>query len=165
MAPTFQYELGPADMEAFFVHHAAQAPYLAARNRRMRWIWGVAFALLALVYASRSPHTSIALLAFALAYLPFYGRLNRWWYIRHQRRLFAGPDAPRLGAMTLELADGQLLVAEPEGSARLELSAIKRIDESASHYFLYVGPAAAIVVPRRPDGADGFVQALREAGA
>jgi hypothetical protein len=164
MSATLKYELGQADMEAFFAHHASHAPYILARNRRMRWVWGGLFALLALAYFSQSLGGGLTFLALAIVFLLFYGRLNRWWYIRHNRRLNTGPDGPRLGTTKLELAGGHLLVEAPEGSSKLKLSAIRRIDESNSHYFIYLGPVSAVVVPKAGDQAENFINALRGAG-
>jgi hypothetical protein len=165
VSTTLEYELGQADMGAFFAHHASHAPYIVARNRRMRWIWAGLFALLALAYFSWSPGGGLAFLALAIVFLLFYGRLNRWWYVRHNRRLNTGPDGPRLGTTKLELAGGHLLVEAPEGSSKLDLSAIRRIDESDSHYFIYLGPVSAIVVPKAGGQAESFVKALRGAEA
>ena len=165
MSATLEYELDQADLEAFFTHHASHAPYILSRNRRMRWIWGVLFALLALAYASWSPGVSVAFAIIGVALLVFYGRLNRWWYIRHNLRINAGPDGPCLGAMRLELAGGQLLIEAPEGSSKLELSSIRRIDESDTHFFVYMGPVSAIIVPKLGGQAEAFVQSVRTAQA
>jgi hypothetical protein len=165
MSVTLEYELGQADLEAFFEHHASHAPYIAARNRRMRWVWAGIFTLLALAYSTWSPGGSVAFLGLAVAFLLFYGRLNRWWYVRHNRRVNAGPDGPRLGQTKLELAGGQLLVEAPEGSSRLDLAAVRRIDESDSHYFIYLGPVSAVIVPKAVGTADAFVRALRSGEA
>jgi hypothetical protein len=164
MNATLEYKLVEADMEAFFRHHASHAPYIVARNRRMRWIWGGLLVLLALAYYYQSlVGGSIAFLALAITFLLFYDRLNRWWYIRHNRGLNMAPDGPRLGATKLELTDGHFLFELPEGSTKLKLSAIRRIDESDSHYFIYLGPFSAVVVPKFDHQADDFINALRGA--
>jgi hypothetical protein len=165
---TLEYELGHSDLEAFFTHHAHHAPYIVKRNRRMRWIWAAVFTLTAAAYAPVSPAGALVFAVIAVTFLAVYGRLNRWWYIRHNRRLNAGPDGPRLGHIRLERASGQLLVEAPEVSSRLELSAIRRIDESDSHYFIYMGPVSAIIVPKsgtRGGSPAAFVQSIREAQA
>jgi hypothetical protein len=131
----------------------------------MRWVLGSLFALLALLYLAESPSGSLALLTLAILFLAFYGRLNRWWYVRHNLRLNAGRDGPRLGTTKLGLVSGKLLVEAPEGSSKLELSAIRRIDASHSHFFLYLGPVSALIVPRAGDEAEAFIQALRSACA
>ena len=163
---TLDYELEASDLEAFFAHHAKNAPYLVSRNRRMRWIWAGLFALLAIViYETRSRAEGVSLGILAAIYLLFYGRLNRWWYVRHNRRLNSGPDGPRLGPVKLELEGGKLVITAPEASSQIELSAIRRIDESDAHYFIYLGPASAGIVPKRSRGAQEFVRELRSATA
>jgi hypothetical protein len=158
-----EYELDQGDLEAFFEHHATHAPYIRARNRRMRWIWGGVFALLALAYASRWPAAGLAMLVIGAVFLGFYGSLNRWWYVRHNRRINAGPDAHRPGATRLGIAEGRLHIEAPDGSSQLEMTAIRRIEESGAHFFVYTGPASAVIVPRLDGRAEEFVQALREA--
>ncbi|WKZ79758.1 MAG: hypothetical protein QY327_10470 [Fimbriimonadaceae bacterium] len=164
MSATLEYELGQADMEAFYAHHATHAPYIVAHNRRMQWIWGSVFALLALVYFSKSLAGGFAFLSIAIAFVLLYGRLNRLWYISHNRRLNSGPDGPRYGTTNLKLADGYLLVEAPVGSAQFELSAIRRIDESNSHHFLYLGPASALVVAKALNQTESFINTLRGGG-
>ncbi len=158
---TLEYELGQRDFEAFIVHHAAHAPYIVKSNRRMLWVWGGLFALVTLVMAQRSPAGGVAFATINIISLSFYGRLNRWWYVRRNLQMFAGPDGPRFGATRLELGPDRLHVDVPGGRSEIELSAIHRIDESESHFFLYLDPVAAIIVPKSGDGVDGFVQALR----
>jgi hypothetical protein len=64
------------------------------------------------------------------------------------------------------MAGFEVLTEEaPEGSSKLELSAIRRIDESNSHYFIYLGPVSAVVVPKAGDQAENFINALRGAEA
>ena len=163
MSVAIQYQLDSKDMEAFFRHHASHAPYIVARNQRMRWIWSGLFALMALLYFLSSLKGGLAFLALAVVYLLFYGRLNRWWYVRHNRRIHSGPDGPRLGPVKLELVGEHLLVEGAEGSSRLQLSAIRRVDESESHYFIYLGPVAAVVLPKSAAGVEAFLEELRSA--
>jgi hypothetical protein len=166
MNATLEYDLGPGDLEAFFIHHATRAPYITSRNRRMRLLWGGLGALVAVAYARMSVWWGIAFTVLLVTFLALYGPLNRWWYVRQNLRLNAGPDGPRLGAMRVRLdSPGQLLVEGPEGSSRLALSAVRRIEESASHFFIYTGPAAAIIVPKQAGRALAFMEALRVARA
>lgn len=131
----------------------------------MRWVWFGTFALLALVISFESISGSVVFLGLSVISLVFYVRVNRWWYVRHNRRINAGPDGPRVGVTKLELADRHLLIDAPEVSANLELSAIRRIDESHSHYFIYLGPISAGIIPKVAYDAESFVQALRDAVA
>jgi hypothetical protein len=129
----------------------------------MRWIWGGLFALLASAYGSWSLAGTIMFVMIAVIFLLFYARVNRWWYIRHNLRINSGPDGPRFGATKLELAGGQLLVEAPEGSSKLDLSAIRRIDECDTHFFIYTGPVSAIIVPKLGSQAEVFIRSVRSA--
>ena len=166
MNSAIEYELDRSDLEAFFAHAAEHTPYLAKRTRRMRWIWFSVFGVMALLYVRSSVTAALVWAGLAVLFLAFYGRLSRWMFVRHNRRVNAGPDGPRLGHTKLELGPGELVAETSEGSARLALSAIRRIEESDSHYFIYFGPIAAIVVPKsatRGCPPDAFVQSIREA--
>lgn len=166
MDSTIEYELDRSDLEAFFAHTAGHTPYLVKRDRRMRWIWAAVFGAIALLYARLSPAFALVFAGLAVIFLAFYPRLNRWRFVRHNRRLNAGPDGPRLGHTKLELCPGELAVETPEGSARLALSAIRRIDESESHFFIYMGPISAVILPKsaaQGGAAGAFVQSIRNA--
>jgi hypothetical protein len=160
------YELGQSDLAAFIAHHAEHAPCIVKRNRRMRWIWAGVFALTTLASAPSSPTGAFAFATVAVVFLVFYARFNRWWYVRHNRRLNAGPDGPRLGHTKLELRSGEIAIEAPEGSSKLSLSAIRRIEESDSHYFIYLGPVSAIILPKSGTHGDqprALVQSIRDA--
>jgi hypothetical protein len=161
-----QFELAPRDLEAFASHHATEAPHLVRRIRRMRLVWAVIFGVIAWEYAKTSVPGALGFLVIGGAYLAAYGPLNRFLYVRQNRNLNTGPDAPRLGPVTLRLERGRLRVDAREGSSTLQPSAIRRVTESRTHYFLYVGPTSAIIVPKTGvTGGDpaAFVRAVREA--
>ena len=162
---TLNYELTSEDLEAFFQHHARHAPYITKRNTRMRWLWAACLALLSVGFVERSPARAAGILALAAVFAALYPSLNTWWYVRHNRKLNAGPDAPVLGAVTL-LLDGEHLVAEaPEGSSTLELSAVRRIEESSEYFYIYTSPIAALIVPKRYAEAAAFVASLQASRA
>lgn len=154
-----EYDLDASDLRAFFVHHARHAPHIVKRNRRMWWVWASILAVLVFIYGQVSLLFAAVSACAGAALLAVYGPLTRWFYVRHNCRLNAGPDGFRLGRMTLELDGDRLLVDGADGSSRLELSAIQRIEEGPSHYFLYLGPAAAIIV--RKHGVDSVGEMIR----
>jgi hypothetical protein len=161
---TLEFELTRADLDAFVTHDAAHSPHLARRIRRMRLVWAVVFAVIAIEYGRTSPVGALGFAAVGIAYLALYGPLNRFLYVRQRRGLRGRPETPGVGPVRLALASGRLEVQAARGSAHLDPADIRRIDESASHYFLYVGPSSAIVVPRlgatRGD-PDALVRSLR----
>ncbi|MAE62144.1 MAG: hypothetical protein CMJ49_12410 [Planctomycetaceae bacterium] len=162
MTVALDYQLTAADLDAFAVHHAAHAPHLRRHNQRMRWVYAIVFGLIAVGYAQFATTGAVIFAVIAVIYLIFYARFNRWWVVRHSRRANAGPDGPTLGPIQLRLTDDQLLIDEPEGNARLAVTAIRRFDESDTHHFIYLGPSAALIVPKAVDGAADFIQALRD---
>lgn len=163
---TLEFELTRADLDAFASHHAAHAPHLARRIRRMRLVWTVVFAVITVEYARTSRAGAAAFALIGVAYVALYGPLNRFLYARQHRALRRRPETPGVGPVRLSLADGGLAVDAAQGAGRIDPAAIERIDEATAHYFVYVGPSAAIVVPRsgasRGD-ADAFVRSLRAA--
>lgn len=163
---TLEYELTRADLDAFATHHAAHAPDLAQRIRRMRFVWAVVFAVIAVEYGRISPVGAVGFGALGVAYIALYGRLNRFLYVQQSRGLKRGPEVPGVGPVTLTLMSGALLVDGRAGQARVALSRIRRVEESPSHYFVYVGPTAGLVVPRAgvaTGDPEAFVRALRAA--
>ena len=136
ISKTLQYELNQQGMEAFYAHHVAHAPYLVARYRRLRWTSSGIFVLIALAYLPLRSSGTAVFLVLAVVYFVFFYRIHHWSYVRYYRRVNAGPDGPRLGAVKLELRDHDLLVESPEASSRINLSAVRRIDESDSRYYL-----------------------------
>ena len=116
MSKTLQYDLNQQDMEAFYAHHVAHAPYLVARYRRLRWTSSGIFVLIALAYLPLRSSGTAVFLVLAVVYFVFFYRIHHWSYVRYYRRVNAGPDGPRLGAVKLELTDHDLLVESPEAS-------------------------------------------------
>jgi hypothetical protein len=160
------FEITPRDLEAFASHHAAEAPHLVGRIRRMRLVWAGVFGLIAWEYSKTSVSGALGFLVVGAAYLAAYGPLNRFLYVRQNRNLNNGPDAPRLGPVTLRFEAGRLEVEATQGSSTLQPSAIRRVTESPTHYFLYLGPTSAIIVPKTGvTGGDpgAFVRAVRVA--
>jgi hypothetical protein len=133
---TLDYDLTRADLDAFATHQAAIAPHLVARIRRMRLVWAVVFTVIVWEYAKISPAGALGFAAVGLAYLAAYGPLNRFLYARQNRRLNRDPEAPRAGHVSLEL------------TTSLRSGAIRRVDRSPAHHFVYIGPTSAIIIPR-----------------
>lgn len=158
-----EYTLDRSDLEAFVRHHAKNAPHRKAYDRRMVVFWILVIATVALLQARTSIGSAIGVVVFGVVVLVFRGPVNRWWIVRHNMRLSQGPDAQDLGDTRLELVGGRLHTEGPEGTTQYELSAIKRIEESATHHFLILGPSLAIVVPRTAPGVETFMAELREA--
>jgi len=160
-----EYTLNHGDLDAFFAHHADHAPYIRARNRRMRWLWVGLFGLFAILLYESSKTMSLACGALAVAYLLFYVPLNRWWYVRHNHRLNAGQESLATGRVRLSLQGSQLLVDGESASSTFQLSALQRIESSATHYFLYTGPAMALIIPKVGGEAEALVRSIRDAKA
>jgi hypothetical protein len=166
MSSPLHYELTGADLDAFATYHAGHAPQLTARIKRMRFVWTGVFLFIAWEYSKSSVSGALAFLVLGAAYVGAYGPINRYLYVRQNRGLNAGSDAPRLGPVTLNVEAGRLRVQSSEGLTTLEPSAIRRIEESPSHWFLYLGPTAAIIVPKAGvTGGDpaALVRAVRAA--
>jgi len=160
-----EFTLKDDDLDAFFVHHVSNAPHLVSRNRRRRWIWFGIFALLAvLLYPSSSPAALVFSIA-AMAYLLFYEPLNRWWYIRHNRRINSGQPNLARGHVRVALSGDQLHVEGEHASTVFALTAILRIEESTTHYFLYTGPSMAIIIPKLRSNTETLIQSIRDAKA
>jgi len=129
----------------------------------MRVVWAVVFAIIGIDYARTSGLGALGFTAVAIAYLVLYGPINRYIYLR-QTRGVRQRHAPGVGRVVLGLSANALTVDGSNGTVRLEYAAVRRIEESPTHYFLYVGPAAAIVVPRdrvAKGDPEAFVHALR----
>lgn len=108
-----------------------------------------------------SPVFGLGFLGVAAAFIVLYGPLNAWWYVRYNRQLNASQDAQVVGRTRLELENGQLSIEAVEGSSTMKTSAIRRIDESDSHFFIYFGPSIAQIVPKSVVQSEQFVQCLR----
>jgi hypothetical protein len=160
-----EFTLKDDDLDAFFAHHAANAPHITARNRRMRGVWFAVFALLAVLFYQSSRPAAIVFGASAIAYLLFYVPLNRWWYLRHNHRLHSGERSLATGRVKVTLSGDQLHVDGEHASTIFALAAILRIEESATHYFLYTGPSMAIIIPKLGNNAATLMQSIRDAKA
>jgi len=161
---SLEYELTGADVDAFATYHVGHDAHLAKRITRMRWVWAVVFAVIGFEYARTSKLGGLAFAGIAIAYLAIYGPMNRYLFRRQMGGGMHRGPAPGIGRVTLRLTSDGLVVDGSNGTTRLEASAIRRIEAAPAYYFLYVGPLAAIIVPRtgvsRGD-PDAFVRALQ----
>ena len=166
VTPALRFDLTKSDLDALASHHADESPHLRNRIRRMRLLWAGIFGLIAWEYSKTSVPGALAFLALGAAYVAGYGPLNRFLYVRQSRNLNAAPETPRLGPVTLRFEQGRLRVESSEGAATVQPQAIRRIAETPAHWFLYVGPTAAVIVPKMGvEGGDpaALVAAVREA--
>jgi len=100
--------------------------------------------------------------AYGLAIL-FLGTITEWRAPRMVRRSFANGLRPPLSPSRLWVdASGGVVDESPKTTTWYSPSAIEKIEETPAYVFVYVGPARALVIPRRADEAAvrAFVQAL-----
>ncbi len=93
-----------------------------------------------------------------VSYVPF----ARWWYVLHNRRVNRTAANTSLGFKRLFLENRQLTLQGLETTTTLKPSAIQRVEESVTHYFIYIGPMQAIVVPKYSEQVSSFMEALLE---
>jgi hypothetical protein len=165
VSSVIEFEVRQEDLEAFFCHHARHAPYLIKEERRTRWFSASAIALVGLLLLKLDLAIAIAIFVGAFIYFVFYPFLGRRWYVRHNLRASSSGRGQEMGAVKLTLENDSILAEAKDSSSKYKLSAIHGIEESKSHYFVYVGPAMALVVPKNCNNSEAFIQEIRGANA
>ena len=160
MTPVVEYVLGPADDRAFFAHHARHAPHRLAAERRVLIAGSALLAPLVLAVHWLAPLLALPVFVAATALLALWRPLSRWSFVLCSVR----ESAAQHGLVRLELAGDDLVLPGRDGPFAIPVAHVLRIDESATHWFVYLEPTSAIVLPRSAPGA-AFVRALGAACA
>lgn len=172
---TLAYDVAPADYEAFNLHWAMH-PRLRARWRRQMIAmvllvpWMPVLVLNVIDNGFRDielvPDVLVpagaALLVLAIL-IPISYAIYPWRVRRAVRTMLGrAPNEDFLGSKRLEATEQGLRLSGRASSASYDWSAVQGIEETASHLFVMLGSAIAIIVPKRGQ-ADAVVDALRAA--
>jgi hypothetical protein len=160
------YTVTLEDLIEFNKHHAETSPSM----NRMRglMLWGGSAALIVIgaiqAIALHDKH-EIARWAFAVVFYFFFTKL---FYTRFRNRLIRNmykENAGRgmVGRQELEMTETDLVTRSEKGSQSTRLSAIQRIVESPTHYFIYTSALGAYVVRKSAVEGDlpGFIATMR----
>lgn len=162
-----EYDLTSDDYVAFNEHVSLTIPEYRQQVAQVR-IWG---ALLMLVFTGTmgvalSEDGAVVPLVIAVLIAVGWWMTSPWWLRRAiRRRVVRIAATSGLGVLgpTSVSADAGGLRAECGGVVNTApWSAILRVEDAADHGFIFVGPVAAIIVPKRAAGAPALLAAVRE---
>lgn len=159
-----EYDLQPDDVVAFYLYHNAHAPE-NRRARRNTFRMGMAALVLVcgtIAVTSRNPAEAFATW-WPLVLLPLVFALLPFWHASSamrkpiEQRVLRSAHASQLGRQEIELTADGLRIRNPYGATELRWGAVRRIASSGEHLFIYIGPEAAVAIPRRGFSCDsGF---------
>jgi hypothetical protein len=144
-----EYTIEEGDRDAFLEYHAYHSSALQDLRRRHVYGYGVLLAIFAAIF------WLFGETAVAISFLLLGPIWAAWWpsrtrrLARAQAEAFyrADPGGLRVGRHTLAF-DGGVLSADALGEHRLPVSAIQRVVQLPEHLLIYMGPIAALVIPR-----------------
>jgi hypothetical protein len=145
-----EYTIDERDRDAFLEYHAYHSAALHELRRRHVYGYGILLAIFAAIF------WLFGETAVAISFLLLGPIWAAWWpsrtrrLARAQAEAFyrADPGGLRPGRHTVTLHGG-VLSADALGEHRLPASAIQRVVQLPEHLLIYMGPIAALVVPRR----------------
>jgi peptidase C13-like protein/YcxB-like protein len=155
-------ELTTKDYETFYVVAARRA--LAGKSALYALIVGVSiaawFALSSIVQSLVPGRPFVQVFAFLIAYTIFY-----YFWSRYARRA-AGWGGASLGPRTFSLTPEGFEERGPLSSSLSQWPAVRAIEETPEHLFVFTDETVAHIVPRRcfatPEEYEAFVQELWE---
>jgi hypothetical protein len=144
-----EYTIEEGDRDAFLDYHTHQSAALQELRRRHVYGYGILLAIFAAIF------WLFGETAVAISFLILGPIWAAWWPSRTRRMARAqaeafyraDPAALRVGRHRLAL-DGGLLSADSLGEHRLPASAVQRVVRLPEHLLIYMGPMAALVIPR-----------------
>ena len=89
--------------------------------------------------------------------------LISWHISRLLRHMTKGTDESSSGLYTLTLHDDGLHQRSEKGTMTINWDSVERLEESAAHAFIFVGPTQALLIPKRigTDHVNAFVQEVK----
>jgi hypothetical protein len=161
-----EYRFEESDLLAFLDHHMQHSE--AAREVRRRQTYGYAFlfAVFGLVFwFFGEAALAIAFLVLGPVWIAWWPARSRQIYRKQAMAMYREGQNPMFeGPHVLRLDETGLVAITPKAEARIALTSVQRIVDTADYLFVYVGALQAFIVPRgrvtRGD-VDIFVQQLR----
>ena len=161
-----EYRFEESDLLAFLDYHMQHSE--AAREIRRRQTYGYAFlfAVFGLVlWFFGDVALAIAFLVLGPVWIAWWPARSRQIYRKQALAMYREGQNPMFeGPHVLRLEDAGLVATTPKAEARIALTSIQRIAETADYVFVYVGALQAFIVPRRRvsrGDVDIFVQQVR----
>lgn len=152
-----EYDLVDDDYIAYNLHLAATSPAIRRQIDRGRWIGTVVVVVLgtAVFGLLEGAWVTGLVLGVVVAVVMWFGwpRFARRSVTAQLRRLSRQGALGRTGPVRLRWDDTGLHEDAIGASATAEWSRVDRVEETAEHLFLFLGPLEALVVPRRAGGA------------
>jgi hypothetical protein len=162
-----RYSVAPDDLVAFYRFYSREDP----RGRRFYsviwwWFLGCLVVLTTLaVLRDRSPYSVALWGILTLLWLLFGSRyllLATFWFLG--RRFKRSDLSSHTGDHRLAVEDAGIRISSLAMETLLDWSAVKRIEATDSHTFIYVSDVSALVIPHRSvsEGSlDGFSETVR----
>jgi hypothetical protein len=159
------YSVSKSDVEAFCAHCSLTTQ---KRLYRLFWVWiSVLLAILAGVSLLRGSNWPAAIWASLTIIWLFFGRrCFTWLSLKTMRSCLSRSDlGTQIGEQHLSTEELGLRCTTTGSDGVLKWSAIKRIEETNRHVFIYVSDLSAFVISRESvtaDALDAFLADVRQ---
>ena len=165
---TLEYDIGADDYAAFNLRIAQQSPAARRRMLAFRLVSIAAILVLMTAVTKGFRHDAVAGLVMAVGWSVVGWFLVPWSWHRRVRKAarayFAESAAGReSGHHRLTIEEAGLREQTDTAEALVAWAGIVRIDDAEEHVFVYVGPMAAFIIPKRGRWQEGeeFLQEIR----
>lgn len=161
-----EYQLGEEDLLAFSEYHVAHSPPNREVRRRQTYGYAVllaVFGLILLLFGGAA--LAIAFLVLGPPWIVYWP-----WRVKQiqRRQLLAryreGKNPALEVPVVLGIDEEGLTCVTSTSQSRISFAAVQRVADTRDHFFVYLGPEQAMVIPRRRvsrGDVDTFVQELR----
>lgn len=143
---TIRCNLEDADNRAFFRH-------VLFRYRKIHWIYGMMLAvILLLVWFGGRPEETIGdKICLLIGCTCIFGVVGLLFYLTHRlmTRFTGGRFRGTTGEHVFEISEDGIVESNTNGRIETRINAIRRIDETAQHFFVITTTGMGHIIPKR----------------
>lgn len=148
---TLQYKIYEQDFLDFQLFTTSKSDRINEKKRN-GWILLTLGSIIVAFYFYLNQNIPMAIYSglIAIATGVFYPKYFKWRYKKHYKTYIKENYSKRFGQVeTLEIHSDSIFSKDKTGEAKINLSEIERIDETANHFFLIISTGISLLIPKK----------------
>jgi YcxB-like protein len=147
----FEFKIEEQDFLDYQLFNASTSESISKKKRNGWVLLTLGFSILAiyLFYRENVP-LAITYGLFALTIGFLYPKYFKWRYKKHYKTFIKENYSERFGQNTfLEINDEYVVSKDKIGEGKINLSEIKKVDETINHFFIKISTGFTLIIPKR----------------
>lgn len=148
---TLEYKINEQDFLDFLLFTASKSDRIN-KQRRKGWVFLIIGSIAIAFYFYLNDNTAMTVSCgiVALAFRLFYPKYFNWRYKKYYKTYIKKNYSKRFGQVTtLKINNDSIYFKDKLGEAKIILSQVERVDETANHFFLKISTGLSLVLPKK----------------